>query len=379
MIDAVPPLNMEPGVQFMARAIEIAERGLARVSPNPPVGCVLVRDGRIIAEGWHDRIGNLHAEQAAIADAEERGEPTEGATAYVTLEPCNHFGRTPPCTQALLWAGIDSVIIAAKDPNPNVRGHGIGALEEAGIKVEYGMLEKEAELQMQAFMRWCHHRRPIVTLKMAVDAKNRIDVNEGDSARFTTEKSLQFAHALRRQTDAILVGSGTVIRDDPSLTIRHVPLDGAKQPLRIVLDRRGRISLDAKIWNQEAPTLHIHGIEHIKTPTDVESVTITNLNENKGLNDLLDLLGDRGIQELLIEGGAQIWTSFLKAGLVDRLIHIRSESEIGEGPEMVLNQTDLEFNNLILHSESNDTGDSIQIYTKSEFKPPNSTWPHPSS
>ena len=327
-----PPLNMEPEVQFMARAIEIAERGLARVSPNPPVGCVLVRDGRIIAEGWHDRIGNLHAEQAAIADAEERGEPTEGATAYVTLEPCNHFGRTPPCTQALLWAGIDSVIIAAKDPNPNVRGHGIGALEEAGIKVEYGLLEKEAELQMQAFMRWCHHRRPIVTLKMAVDAKNRIDVNEGDSARFTTEKSLQFAHALRRQTDAILVGSGTVVRDDPSLTIRHVPLDGAKQPLRIVLDQRGRISLDAKIWNQEAPTLHIHGIEYIKTPPDIESVTITNLNENKGLNDLLDFLGDRGIQELLIEGGAQIWTSFLKAGLVDRLIHIRSESEIGEGP-----------------------------------------------
>lgn len=370
---------MEPDVRFMSRAIEIAERGLARVSPNPPVGCVLVRDGRIIAEGWHDRIGNLHAEQAAIADAEERGEPTEGATAYVTLEPCNHFGRTPPCTQALLWAGIDSVIIAAKDPNPNVRGHGISALEEAGIEVHYGMLEKEAELQMQAFMRWCHHRRPIVTIKIAVDAKNHVDTNAGPPARFTTEKSLQFAHALRRQMDAILVGSGTVIRDNPALTIRQVPLDGVEHPLRIVLDRRGRISSDARIWNQDAPTLHIHGLNDIETIPNVESIAIANLDEEKGLHDLLDFLGDRGIQELLIEGGPQIWTSFLKANLVDRLIHIRSRSEIGDGPMMILNQAHLELNKLVLHSESEDTGDSIQIYTKSDFRPPNSTWPHPSS
>jgi len=370
---------MEPEVRFMARAIEIAERGLARVSPNPPVGCVLVRDGRIIAEGWHDRIGNLHAEQAAIADAEERGEPTEGATAYVTLEPCNHFGRTPPCTQALLWAGIDSVIIAAKDPNPNVRGHGIRVLEEAGIEVRYGMLELEAETQMQAFMRWCHHRRPIVTLKMAVDAKNRVDTDSGPSTRFTTEKSLNFAHALRRQTDAILVGSGTVIRDNPSLTIRHVPLDGVDQPLRIVLDRRGRVSSDAKVWNQEAPSLHIHGLENIEENMDVESIAIADLNEEKGLHDLLDLLGDRGIQELLIEGGPKIWTSFLEAGLVDRLIHIRSREEIGNGPRMMLDEAYLDSNNLLLHSESEDTGDWIQIYTKSNFKPPNSTWPYPSS
>tara|TARA_B100000902_G_C27235781_1_gene877327 strand:+ start:323 stop:1435 length:1113 start_codon:yes stop_codon:yes gene_type:complete len=370
---------MEPEVRFMARAIEIAERGLARVSPNPPVGCVLVRDGRIIAEGWHDRIGNLHAEQAAIADAEERGEPTEGATAYVTLEPCNHFGRTPPCTQALLWAGIDSVIIAAKDPNPNVRGHGIRVLEEAGIEVRYGMLELEAEKQMQAFMRWCHHRRPIVTLKMAVDAKNRVDTDSGPSARFTTEKSLDFAHALRRQTDAILVGSGTVIRDNPSLTVRHVPLDGVDQPLRIVLDRRGRVSSDAKVWNREAPSLHIHGLEDVEEKMDVESIAIADLNEEKGLHDLLDLLGDRGIQELLIEGGPQIWTSFLDAGLVDRLIHIRSREDIGNGPKMMLDEVYLDSNNLLLHSESEDTGDWIQIYTKSNFKPPNSAWPYPSS
>ena len=128
MIDAVPPLNMEPEVQFMARAIEIAERGLARVSPNPPVGCVLVRDGRIIAEGWHDRIGNLHAEQAAIADAEERGEPTEGATAYVTLEPCNHFGRTPPCSEALMWAGVKKVIVGVSDPNPTISQEKVGSM-----------------------------------------------------------------------------------------------------------------------------------------------------------------------------------------------------------------------------------------------------------
>ena len=214
---------------------------------------------------------------------------------------------------------------------------------------------------------------------MAVDAKNRVDTDSGPSTRFTTEKSLNFAHALRRQTDAILVGSGTVIRDNPSLTIRHVPLDGVDQPLRIVLDRRGRISSDAKVWNQEAPSLHIHGLENIEENMDVESIAIADLNEEKGLHDLLDLLGDRGIQELLIEGGPKIWTSFLEAGLVDRLIHIRSREEIGNGPRMVLDEAYLDSNNLLLYSESEDTGDWIQIYTKSNFKPPNSTWPYPSS
>ena len=204
---------------------------------------------------------------------------------------------------------------------------------------------------------------------MAVDVKNRIDVNERSS--FTTEN--HSSSPMRYVANRCNLVDGTV-RDD--LAYYSHTLDGAKQPLRIVLDRRGRISLDAKIWNQDAPTLHIHGLEDINTSPDVESITITNLNEKKGLNDLLDLLGDRGIQELLIEGGAQIWNSFLKAGLVDRLIHIRSENEIGEGPVMVLNQADLDLNNLVLYSESEDTGDSIQIYTKSNFKPPNSAWPY---
>ncbi len=159
---------MENQIRFMQRALDIAEKGIGRVSPNPPVGCVLVRNNRIIAEGWHNRIGDLHAEQAAIADAEMRGENTEGCIAYVTLEPCNHFGRTPPCTQALLWAGVSKVVIASRDPNPNVRGKGIDALLAAGVEVDIGILENDAIIQMQSFLNWCQLRRPLVTIKMAV-------------------------------------------------------------------------------------------------------------------------------------------------------------------------------------------------------------------
>jgi len=150
--------------EFMHRALVVAERGRGRVSPNPLVGCVLVKGGQVIAEGWHDHIGGSHAEQMAIHDAEINGFSPNGATAYVTLEPCNHFGRTPPCTEALMWAGIKEVIVAHPDPNPTVRGAGIEVLEKAGIHVRQGLLEAEAGAQMRPFLHWCEHRRPMVTV-----------------------------------------------------------------------------------------------------------------------------------------------------------------------------------------------------------------------
>ena len=158
----------------MRRALELAERGRGRVVPNPLVGCVLVQDGAIIAEGWHDHIGGLHAEQMAIADAEVRGIPTTGSTAYITLEPCNHFGRTPPCTEALLWAGITHVVIGAADPNPTVRGGGTAALRAEGVEVDEGLLQDECEEQMLEFMHWCRSKRPHVLLKAAIDSHGRI-------------------------------------------------------------------------------------------------------------------------------------------------------------------------------------------------------------
>ena len=191
-------------VSCMKQALELAEHGRGQVSPNPPVGCVLTRNGGVIAVGWHDHLGDLHAEQAAIANAEWRGVTTEGCTAYVTLEPCNHFGRTPPCTQALLWAGVKEVVVATRDPNPTVRGEGIQVLLDAGIVVREGLLSDEAQTQMQAFMHWCESKRPLVTLKAAMDANGVVD---GEApGRFTSEESLNGAHRLRRQCDAILVG-----------------------------------------------------------------------------------------------------------------------------------------------------------------------------
>ena len=281
---------MGDNVRFMQRALDIAEKGIGRVSPNPPVGCVLVQGKRIIAEGWHNKIGDLHAEQAAIADAEIKGENTEGCVAYVTLEPCNHFGRTPPCTQALLWAGVSKVVIASGDPNPNVRGRGIDALLAAGVEVEVGIQEKNAKRQMQSFLNWCQFRRPLVTLKMAVDVHDKVDSNDPDSGRFTSDSSLEYAHSLRRQADAILVGSQTVIRDNPSLTIRNVDKDGATDPIRIVLDTRGEIYQSANIWNDEATTIKIHGSKNERIIQGVEEISMPSVTEQPAIFPWLVIL-----------------------------------------------------------------------------------------
>ena len=288
---------------FMNRALEVAERGRGKVSPNPLVGCVLVKDGQVIAEGWHDHLGGLHAEQMAIHDAENNGHSPNGAVAYVTLEPCNHFGRTPPCTEALMWAGIKEVIIAHEDPNPTVRGAGIQALEDAGIAVSYGLLESQAALQMRPFLHWCEHRRPLVCVKLAVDSNGSVDDRSEDSGRFTSEGCLDKVHELRRECDGILVGVDTVIRDNPSLTIRRVETD--KQPLRIVIDPNQRTPESANLLNDGFETL-VMGEEFRSLPA------------------LLNLLGDKEIQRLMVEGGPTTIGHFLDQGLVDEFYLVQS-------------------------------------------------------
>lgn len=286
----------------MRRALEVAERGRGRVSPNPLVGCVLVRDGEVVAEGWHDHLGGLHAEQMAIHDAETRGLATNGVTAYVTLEPCNHFGRTPPCTEALLWAGVNRVVVAHEDPNPNVRGSGADLLREQGIHVELGLLRDEAGLQMRSFLHWCATRRPWVTVKMAVDAVGSVDDRSGSAGRFTSEACLDEVHRLRMECDAILVGSGTVLRDDPSLTVRRVEVD--RQPRRIVLDGSGRVPQGARVLDSAAETML--------------------LQTNVDLHRLLDRLGDEEVQRVLVEGGPATVHRFLDQGLVDEVLLVRT-------------------------------------------------------
>lgn len=288
---------------FMNRALEVAERGRGKVSPNPLVGCVLVKDGQVIAEGWHDHLGGLHAEQMAIHDAENNGHSPNGAVAYVTLEPCNHFGRTPPCTEALMWAGIKEVIIAHEDPNPTVRGAGIQALEDAGIAVSYGLLESQAALQMRPFLHWCEHRRPLVCVKLAVDSNGSVDDRSEDAGRFTSEGCLDKVHQLRRECDGILVGVDTVIRDNPSLTIRRVETD--KQPLRIVIDPNQRTPESANLLNDGFETL-VMGEEFRSLPA------------------LLNLLGDKELQRLMVEGGPTTIGHFLDQGLVDEFYLVQS-------------------------------------------------------
>ena len=289
--------------EYMSRALEVAEKGRGRVRPNPLVGCVLVKDGNVIAEGWHDHLGGLHAEQMAIHDAEEKGHITNGAKAYITLEPCNHFGRTPPCTEALLWAGISEVVIAHGDPNPLVRGNGVSVLEEAGIKVESGLLKDEAAVQMREFLHWCENRRPYVTVKVAIDANGSVDDLSKDAGRFTSEECLKQVHVLRKDCCAVLVGANTVIRDDPALTVRLV--DTERQPIRVVIDPNNRISPDSKILTDGFATRHM-------------------TEDFRGLPALLDMLGDLEIQRLLVEGGPTTINHFLEEGLVDEFILVQS-------------------------------------------------------
>ena len=291
---------------FMQRALDIAERGRGRVAPNPLVGCVLVKEGEIIAEGWHDHLGGLHAEQMAIHDAESKGKSPNGSTVYVTLEPCNHYGRTPPCTQALMWAGIKKAVIAHYDPNPTVRGQGVEVLKDAGIEVETGLLEAEAAVQMREFLYWCEHRRPIVTVKLAVDKNGSVDDRSQAAGRFTSEGCLDAVHQLRKECDAILVGVETIIRDNPSLNIRRVP--SKRQPLRVVIDPNGRIPQDANVL------------------TDGEE-TIVLSDDFSNLPALLNRLGDMEIQRLMVEGGPVTIKHFLNAGLVDEFYLVQAAAE----------------------------------------------------
>jgi len=317
----------------MRRAIELAERGRHRVMPNPLVGCVLVRDGEVLAEGWHDHIGGLHAEQMAIADAESKGVATLGTTAFVTLEPCNHFGRTPPCTESLLWAGVETVVIGALDPNPTVRGDGADALRRNGVRVVTGVLEEECKSQMREFMHWCRERRPLVTLKASTDSKGMVDGDSSEPAkRFNSDESMALAHKMRADSMAILVGVGTVTRDDPSLTVRGPDIGPREGPVRVVIDPNNRVPLDCKLLNDGgAPTLLVQASEFDASEDHEHVHRVVIPGPDIPIASLLDMLGDRGVQSLLVEGGVDTWQRFLSSGMVDRARICTSPMVLKEG------------------------------------------------
>ena len=330
---------------FMQRALDIAERGRGRVAPNPLVGCVLVKEGEIIAEGWHDHLGGLHAEQMAIHDAESKGKSPNGSTVYVTLEPCNHYGRTPPCTQALMWAGIKKAVIAHYDPNPTVRGQGVEVLRDAGIEVETGLLEAEAAVQMREFLYWCEHRRPIVTVKLAVDKNGSVDDRSQAAGRFTSERCLDAVHQLRKECDAILVGAETIERDNPSLTVRRV--EAERQPLRVVLDPQERTNPKAVVYTDGHETIQI-GADY------------------NGLLTLLNRLGDMEKQRLLVEGGPTTIHSFLSEGLVDEFYLVQSQVVHQQPVPSSIDQDVLTQAGLALH-RTEDWGDEFVQIWKRQF------------
>jgi diaminohydroxyphosphoribosylaminopyrimidine deaminase/5-amino-6-(5-phosphoribosylamino)uracil reductase len=318
-------------MRFMRLALRLGRRGLGRTSPNPPVGAVVVKDGVVVGRGYHRRAGLPHGEAEALRDA---GARARGATLYVTLEPCAHHGRTPPCTDATIAAGVRRVVIGTRDPNPSVPGNGMARLRAAGIDVSRGVLQSECDELIAAFRKHVTTGLPLVTLKLAASLDGRIATARGESRWITGADSRRFVHRLRAEHDVILVGAQTVMHDDPELTCR---LRGGRNPLRVVLDGRLRLPLRARVLTNtaSAATLVIAGRQapaaKIKQ-VEARGAEVLCLPATQGriaLRRVLRALGARNVMSVLLEGGATVAAAALKARLVDRLLIFYAPKLIG--------------------------------------------------
>ncbi|GIU96574.1 MAG: riboflavin biosynthesis protein RibD [Actinomycetota bacterium] len=318
----------------MRRALQLAERGWGRVSPNPMVGAVVLdARGRVVGEGYHAGPGSPHAEVVALRDA---GERARGGTLVVTLEPCDHTGRTGPCTREVLAAGIARVVAATRDPNPLVDGAGFRRLRTAGVEVDVGVLGEEAERLNAAFARHVRTGLPFVVLKTAASLDGRTATRTGASRWITSAEARRDAHRLRAWADAIVVGSGTALADDPQLTVREPAWADARPPIRVVVDGRGRVPPTARLGDGSAPTLvatteraprkrreawRRAGAEVVVLDADAQG--------HPALGALLERLGKRDVQGVLVEGGATLAWGFVRAGLVDRVVAYLAPTLLG--------------------------------------------------
>ncbi|QJR10558.1 Riboflavin biosynthesis protein RibD [Usitatibacter rugosus] len=307
---------------FMSRAIALTAKGRDTSTPNPNVGCVLVKGGRIIGEGWHAKAGEPHAEANALAAASES---PEGATAYVTLEPCSHVGRTPPCADALVKAGVARVLAALEDPNPKVKGQGGARLRDAGIGYETGLMEAQARDAHRGYLTRMTKGRPWMRIKAAASLDGRIALANGESKWITGEAARRDVHALRARSCAMLTGIGTVLRDDPELTVRDVP--SSRQPRRILIDSRLDIGLEARLLRGEPPIIFTVSEDKAKRALleglGAEVVTAPTDPAKPGKTDLAAIaraLGERGFNEVTIETGAKLNGSLLAAGVIDEIV-----------------------------------------------------------
>ena len=307
----------------MARALRLAERGLMTTAPNPRVGCVLVRDGETVGEGWHERSGQPHAEINALQQA---GSQAAGATAYVTLEPCCHQGRTPPCTDALIAAGVKRVVAAMEDPNPLVAGQGLGALRAAGIDAAAGLLADAAAQLNAGFVMRMQQGRPWVRCKLAMSVDGRTAMASGESCWISGAAARADVHRLRARSDAIMTGIGTVLADDPSLNVRIDGLDeDFQQPLRVILDSRLRTPAAAKLLDLPGETLIVTGAvdadsETRLTRSGIRIVTLPLQDGSLDLPAVLQHLGTLQLNEVHLEAGATLCGALLQAGLIDELV-----------------------------------------------------------
>ncbi len=323
----------------MRESLRLAARARGMTSPNPMVGAVLVQRGKVIGRGWHRRAGLPHAEVEALRDCEKRGHRARGATLYVTLEPCCTHGRTPPCTEAIIAAGIKRVVVAARDPNPSHAGRGFTLLRRAGIEVVHGVLADEAARLNESFNHWIVHRTPFVTVKAAMTLDGKIATASGESKWITGEQSRAFAMKLRARMDAILVGVNTVLADDPSLTVRPVvgaSVAGGPSLRRIVLDSRARTPLTARVVTDELAALTTivtterASAKRLAALRKKVSVEIAPLRD--GLIDLrwlLKKLGAENVTSLLVEGGGEMNASFLLGGHAQRVAFFYAPKILG--------------------------------------------------
>ncbi len=315
-----PPMSRTDDRRWMQLALSLGARGLGRVAPNPAVGCVIVKDGRLLGRGWTRPSGRPHAETVALAQAGE----CRGATAYVTLEPCAHTGKTPPCANALIKAGIARLVCPLADPDPRVSGKGFEMLRQAGIQVDTGLMATEARIANAGFLLTKEQSRPFVTLKLAASLDGRIATNTGESRWITGPESRRYVHMLRATHDAVMIGRGTAEADDPMLDIRDLGL-GQANPVRVVLDSQLSLSLTSRLarsagriplwmchskeakglrtWEKSSATL-------VETPTGDSGLAIA---------PLLQALASKGLTRILVEGGGQLAASLVSADLVDRL------------------------------------------------------------
>ncbi|MBW6511852.1 MAG: bifunctional diaminohydroxyphosphoribosylaminopyrimidine deaminase/5-amino-6-(5-phosphoribosylamino)uracil reductase RibD [Desulfuromonadaceae bacterium] len=327
---------MTSDTKYMREALRQARRGIGRTTPNPPVGAVLVRDDKVIGRGFHPRAGEAHAEIFALRDA---GYEACGATLYVTLEPCSHQGRTGPCADALIAAGVSRVLIGCQDPNPRVAGRGIDRLRAAGIEVETGILADECRRLLLSFAKLVTTGSPYVIVKSALTLDGKIATSSGDSRWVSNAKSRLFVHRLRDQCDAIMVGSGTVLHDNPLLNVRGIR--GGRDPLRVIVDSRLRTPADALVISQNS-TAGVLIATTSAAPVDkvrqlkalgVDVAILTACQGRVDLPALLCLLGQRGVMSLLVEGGRTLNSALLAENLIDRLLLFIAPKIIGgDGP-----------------------------------------------